>query len=287
MKKVNIIILVGVILSIYASIFGQDKGNETSADRTLRGSGRVNASTLGMEFELPLGSYPGRGISIPINLSYSSKLWRKEYLGNNPDPGANTSSRYKHYAPKFSENAAAGWTTSMATPYIEYVGAKNFYNADGTPVSYDDINCPSTGGGGEIFPHYYVRRILVHLPSGETHELRPDDTPIGFTSSGNSDPYGPYQPNMWNATYYAADGSNIKYIQNSSNNTYRLLIPDGSFYDFNSTAQHLSDRKAVKFTDRNGNYTTYHAPDSNYPNGYWTDTLGKPIAVPIGLQAPA
>lgn len=286
MKKANIIFLTGLVLSICTLVFGQDKGNETAADRTLRGSGRVNASTLGMEFELPLGSYPGRGISVPINLSYSSKLWRLEYLANNPDPGGNQSPCYKHYAPKFSENAASGWTTSMATPYIEYLGAKNFYNADGTPVSNDNITCPTTGGGNETYAHYYIRRIIVHLPSGETHELRPDDTPVGFVNNAATDPTAPAQPAMWNATYYAADGSNIKYVQNSTNNTYRLLMTDGSFYDFDPAAQHLSDRKAVRFTDRNGNYTGYHAPDSTYPNGYWTDTLGRIIAVPLGLQAP-
>lgn len=287
MKKVNIIASILIILGIFMTAFGQDKGNEISADRMLRGSGRVNASTLGMEFELPLGSYPGRGINIPINLSYSSKLWRLEYTGNNPDPGGNSSPCYKHYTAKYSEDSAAGWTTSLATPYIEYVGAENFYNSDGTPVSYDDIDCPTTGDGNGSIPYFYIRRIIVHLPSGETHEMRPDDTPISFTSSGVSDPYGPYQPSMWNATFYAADGSNIKYLQNSTNNTYRLLMADGSFYDFDAAVPHGSDRKAVKFTDRNGNYTTYHAPDPDYPNGYWIDTLGRIIGVPLGLQAPS
>lgn len=289
MRRVNIIVLTGIILSVLVSVFGQDKGNERAVDNTLRGSGRVNASTLAMEFSLPLGAYPGRGINVPINLSYSSKLWRMEYQGNSPLYGTNYSSCYKQYTPVYSENSASGWTTSLATPYIEYLGGRNFYNADGTPYSYDDVTCPDSQTPSADYPYHYVRRIVVHLPGGETHELRPDDTVFSFTSGdcvnnpNTCDPNDPTYPatNMWNATYYAADGSNIKYVQNSSTNTYRLLMPDGSFYDFDQTAPVLANRKATTFTDRNGNYTTY-----NNSNGTWTDTLGRTLSAPIGLTAP-
>ena len=89
MKRANIIASVLVILVIIANVFGQQQ-TENKADQTLRGSGRVNASTLGMEFDMPLGGYSGRGINVPINLSYSSKLWRFESFAsfpgvNNPD----------------------------------------------------------------------------------------------------------------------------------------------------------------------------------------------------------
>src|SRR5215204_2170148 len=53
--------------------FGNE-GDKNSADMSLRGSGRVNPSTLGMELNISLGSYGGRGINVPINLNYSSKL---------------------------------------------------------------------------------------------------------------------------------------------------------------------------------------------------------------------
>lgn len=69
-------------------------------------------------------------------------------------------------------------------------------------------------------------------------------------------------------------------------------MPDGSFYDFDSSAQHGADRKATKFTDRNGNYTTYYGPGSvdnngvTHPNGYWKDTLGRNISIPLAPNAP-
>jgi RHS repeat-associated protein len=280
-----------LIFLLSANVFAGNE-NSASADRTLRSSGRVNPSTLGMEIDIPLGSYPGRGINVPINLSYSSKLWRMQYSGEQPVSGGNNSPCYPNYFVKYSEDSASGWTSSLAVPYIEYTGMNNFYNADGTAVSTYDDDCPSSGPAPGIYPHHYIRRLIIHLPSGETHELRPDDTVISFASSGSNDPSGPYQSYNWNTTYYAVDGSNIKYIQDSTANKYQLQMPDGSFYDFAATP-HSSIRKAAKFTDRNGNYTTYYAPGSvdsdnvTHPNGYWKDTLGRNISIPLAPQAPA
>ncbi|MGC2236076.1 MAG: hypothetical protein WA584_07935, partial [Pyrinomonadaceae bacterium] len=280
-----------LIFLLLANVFAGNENN-ASADRTLRSSGRVNPSTLGMEIDIPLGSYPGRGINVPINLSYSSKLWRMQYSGDLPVAGGNNSPCYPNYFVKYSEDSASGWTSSLAVPYIEYSGASNFYNADGTPVSTYNEDCPSSGPSPGTYPYYYIRKLIVHLPSGETHELRPDDSVISFASSGNTDPSGPYQSYNWNTTYYAVDGSNIKYIQDSYANKYQLQMPDGSFYDFDASTPHGSNRKAVKFTDRNGNYTNYYGPgsiDSNgvtHPNGYWKDTLGRNISIPLTPQMP-
>lgn len=279
--------LISLLLTL--SVFGQDTKN--GADQTLRGSGRVNASTLGMEFSLPLGNYSGKGINVPISLSYSSKLWRMEHNGNNPIPGSSWSDCYPFYYAKYAEDSASGWTSSLAVPYIEYTGLSNSYNYDGTPVSYDDVTCPTYTGGNNSYPYHYVKRLTIHLPSGETHEFRPDDTVTEYASN-NSDPNRPAVAANWDTVYYAIDGSNLKYIQNSSTNTYRLLMPDGSFYDFDPSTQHGAKRKATKFTDRNGNFTTYYGPgstDSNgvtHANGYWKDTLGRNLSIPVAPTAP-
>lgn len=273
MKKANVITSVFIILGILSVVYGQQH-TENKADQVLRGSGRVNGSTLGMELEIPLGSYPGRGINIPVSLSYSSKLWRMNYVSTQPEIN-NPDNCIAINSPQYAENSAAGWTTSLAVPYIEYTGTDNTFNPDGQPTGTDDIFCQPIPPPNTPLPQIIrIKRLNIHLPGGETHELR-DET--GY-AQGNF-------PASFDGIYYAADGSNIKYVQNSSNGTYRLLMPDGSFYDFageHTGLNHATARKAVKFSDRNGNFTTYNDAD-----GTWTDTLGRVISAPFGLDAPS
>ncbi|HVE56684.1 MAG TPA: RHS repeat-associated core domain-containing protein [Pyrinomonadaceae bacterium] len=269
MKRANIIASVWIILGIMTVVFGQ-RHTENKADQVLRGSGRVNASTLGMEMEIPLGAYSGRGINVPVNLSYSSKLWRMDYVTNQPQVN-NPDNCISINQPRYGENSASGWTTSLATPYIEYTGYDNKFTTDGFPHGSEEGLCQTNPP--PMPPAVMIKRITIHLPGGETHELRDE------SGSLNGD-----FPASFDGTYYAADGSNLKYIQNSLNNTRRLLMPDGSFYDFvgSITSLNLATiRKASKFSDRNGNFTTY-----NDTNGSWTDTLGRVLTAPIGLTAP-
>ncbi len=286
MKRVIITLL--LVIGAVGVGFGQKAGS--TSDQTLRGSGRVNPSTLAMEFDLPLASYSGRGINVPISISYSSKLWQMDWQGS-IDGGIVTGGCRSLSEAKFSEKSASGWTTSLATPYIEYVGMDHQFNSDGFPLDNGlCVNAPPPPNNQAA----YIRRLTVHLPSGESHELRADDTPVIWERSSQCPPAYGYScdPNSywlqanWDRTYYAVDGSNVKYIEDSTANpaTYRLLMPDGSFYDFESARSgHYGStaRKAVKFTDRNGNYTSY-----NPTTGVWTDTLGRSLGAPITPTAP-
>ncbi|HMU34919.1 MAG TPA: RHS repeat-associated core domain-containing protein [Pyrinomonadaceae bacterium] len=83
----------------------------------------------------------------------------------------------------------------------------------------------------------------------------------------------------YEGTFYAVDGSNIKYIQDSQNGIFKVQMPDGSFYSMGSGTN--SDRVASTYTDRNGNHIDYYSADNAHPNGYWTDTLGRTIDVPF------
>jgi len=288
MALVRLMFAASLFLICFAASYAQQySGNKP--DQNLRGSGRVNPSTLGVEFDLPLASYPGRGINVPVSLSYSSKLWRLQYnytSGQVNAPGCDTINRAV-----YGENTASGWTTSLSFPYIEYTGKDNMYDQNGRPIDDSAGPCGST----ESYQYGYIKRLTLHLPGGETHELRANDTPVIYDPS-SSCPNSPCDPNQaglqanWDTTYYAADGSNVKYIEDSTTNTYRVLLPDGSFYDLSLSASGLggaSVRKAAKYTDRNGNFTTYHDPDAGHPNGYWTDTLGRNIPIPLAPSAPA
>ncbi|HEY8559355.1 MAG TPA: RHS repeat-associated core domain-containing protein [Pyrinomonadaceae bacterium] len=271
MKKTNIIISAVWLLVILTVVSAQQQHTDNNADQVLRGSGRVNASTLGMELQIPLGAYPGRGINVPVTLNYSSKVWRMEYTDTEPLVNNNDGCVSK-YTPTYAENSAAGWTTSLATPYIEYTGHDNLYNFEGS--AYSGIGCdPVHPTNTPNLAMVRIKRITVHLPGGETHELR---DPSG-NATGNF-------PANFDGTFYAADGSNLKFVQNSAGGTYRLLMPDGSFYDFVADQSYLNRatiRKASRFTDRHGNFTLY-----NDANGTWTDTLGRTLSAPVGLSAP-
>ena len=265
-----------IILAIGNSvIFAQSaQHTENNADQSLRSSGRVNPSSLGMEMSIPIGAYPGRGISIPVSISYSSKVWRMEYNGMEMIGGtANNQGCFSKNIPTYSENSASGWTSSMGIAYVEYTGEDNSFTGEGK--ARDSDFCADTQN-----PNYgYIKRIQIHLPSGASHELRASDIPITYPRTTQPEPI-----NM-SGTYYSVDGSNLKYVEGSR----RLYLPDGSYYDFSTSKSSLGQktiRRATKYRDVNGNQVTYYEPNSTYPNGYWIDTLGKTIPVPLPLSSP-
>ena len=139
------------------------------------------------------------------------------------------------------------------------------YDIEGNVYRDDvDIACNPRGGGTQFNPRC-VKRVLLHMPSGETHELRATDTIQSAAS--------------FEGTFYAIDSSNIIYVQDTGNSIFRAKMPDGSYYDFDGTTH-----QATRFTDRNGNYNEFHS--GTYANGYWTDTLGRDIPLPVGQSAP-
>ena len=188
-------------------------------------------------------------------------------------PLINNPKCYPVHEMKFAEHTASGWSSSLAVPYIEYTGWDNIYDHQGKPNQI--LECP--GSTPESDWRTVIKRITVHLPSGETHELRIDDTKHSFSPLSS--------PPSKNGTYYAVDGSNVKYVEDSDNGTYKLLMPDGSWYEFSSSTSGLGEilvRRANKYTDRNGNYTSFNATTSD-----WTDTLGRTLESPVGLEAPS
>ncbi len=270
---------------------------DNKADQTIRGSARVNPSTLALELQIPLTNYRGRGIEVPLSISYSSKVWRLNYSQSQPAVN-NPDTCIAINEPRYAENSAAGWTTSLAVPFIEYVGADNIYDSGGKPAGTDDPGCtPNTPPGSNS--NAWVRRVALHLPSGEVHELRMNDEVLAYLRSSNCDdndpqticdPNDPALPRNWDGWYYAIDGSNIRYFEDRTNGVFFVQMPDGSRYDLNQTiggSSLATIRKANKLIDRNGNFTTYHEPDPNFPNGYWIDTIGRVIPVPFRPEAPA
>ena len=198
----RIILSLTLIFGVAVFGFGQTTQNtKNTVDQTLRSSGRVNPSTLGMEFDLPLGSYPGRGINLPLGLSYSSKVWRFEVEGNSPG-AANPKTWVEGI---YSERAAAGWTSTLAVPWIELTGSDNRFDQYGRPAT------------PQFIAYSYIRRITVHLP-GASHELRAEDGRLVLPTPGGLPP-----ASAWEGWFHSSDGSGIKYFQNSNKQIFRLF----------------------------------------------------------------
>jgi RHS repeat-associated protein len=195
-----------------------------------------------MTFQVPLGSYPGRGVSLPINLNYSSKVWRLGFI----------KSVYYTYGGSnavaeaiYSEYATAGWTTSLDVPIVEWPKLNDCYWYTGKPYAR-----------GTSYPYTFrVAQVFIHMPDGSTHSLRKSDQV--YQDTGTIDMSG---------TFYAVDGSRMRY-DSSGASTGTLFLADGTRYVFGSGT--------TQYIDRNGN-TLIHTAATRQ----WTDTLGRTIGMP-------
>ena len=273
--KTRRIALSFIVLSLLCAIsYGQRTAyTQNTADLTLRSTGRVNPSTLGMEMQIPLSGYPGRGGGTSINLSYSSKLWRLDaYFGYQVSGGG----FFRSYnRVQYAEDSASGWTVSTAAPFIEYTGEADFYDYLGDHISINCLNCPPS----DPYTHY-IRRLTFHSPDGGSHELRPDDAPHLIDRANIV-----YD---WNGTFHAVDGSKLRYVETAS--SFVLWMPDGSYYTFGPREERSNGRdairRAVSHTDNNGNTIYYNQPAAGSPNGSTTDTMGRTIANVLPQEKP-
>ena len=199
-----------------------------------------------LKMEVPLGNYPGRGISMPVSLRYSSQgLWRVGFINsvyvnvwgyNIPRSVAEAI---------YAEHSTAGWNTSLDVPEIEWPRLNDRFWADGKPY-------PRGYVGGYT---YRIARVFVHMPDGSTHELRKSDQV--YQDSNYIDMTG---------TFYAVDGSRMRY-DSTGETTGTLYLPDGTRWILNAST--------VQCIDRNGNTLNY-----NVATRQWTDTLGRVINMP-------
>jgi RHS repeat-associated protein len=232
-----------------SSSLAQDiKNAQNAADFKQRSDVRVDPSTLSMQLQIPLGSYAGRGqADVPITLYYSPKLWRMNHVANYINEGFST------YRPIYSESSASGWTSSL--DWFKWPSANNTYpNGVDMRLEKYDLN------GNPVTTTTYnrtVARIHVILPDGSRHELRREDTVL------------PAGSNTTTGTFYAVDGSRLRY--ESSSRT--LFMPDGArlVYSYNGSGQ----PDYIYYIDRNGNQNTY-----SYATGQWTDSMGRAFNLP-------
>src|SRR6266852_3546150 len=202
-----------------------------------------NKGSNAVTMQVPLGNYPGRGVSLPVSLNYSTQgLWRIGFINSVYVDTYVGQIRRSVAEAIYAEHSTAGWTTSLNVPELEWPKQNDVYKWTGVPYALGWIN-------GYTFR---IPRVFVHMPDGSTHELRRADQVYG-------DPVV-----EMNGTFYAVDGSRMRYDGNADG-TGVLYLPDGTRYILNgSTTQYI---------DRNGNTL-------NYDGSQWTDTMNRPINMP-------
>ncbi len=209
--------------------------------------GDVNESAA-LSLGVPLGRYKGRGLDLPISLSYSSQAWRIEHLGK---------IRNYELSPPFyvvqsvtqaiyAEHSVAGWKSTLDLPKVEFPKQSD---------AYDYRAQPYPSGTWQGCFGYRIARLYIHMPDGSTHEFRKSDLPY---YSNNIDKIG---------TFYAVDGSRMRYDSTGAD-TGTLYLPDGTRY--------VLGHPTSSVIDRNGNTQVF-----NETTRQWTDTLGRVIVNPL------
>ena len=253
-------------------------GSYTSAD-----IGNINLSNGALNFKLPLGVVGGRGISLPITLNYSSKVWsasRGSDTDNSQDTGPITRKVvYASYADAdngtdFYNLLTPGWT----------VGAAPLLRARTIEIGHFPNSC---------VPAYKLTKLTLILPDKGEVELRDDQTngaPIAVPSNSGCGYRDGYRGPRW----HAADGSGIIYVADSNNGPVQgflagvVITSDGTRYRF-------EDGQGVPFgvtglarchsiTDRNGNRITITSANSEV---HYTDQLGRVTKMQRGAPDPA
>ena len=139
-----------------SSLFAQNvQHTENNQDLGLRSDTRVDPSTLGMSFSIPLASYPGRaGHDLPVAITYSSKVLRLAFRGVDSPP---ISGAVTWTGLEFAEHSTAGWTSTLTPPRIEFTGRGQFYDWQGRAA------CPDVCMPGQTNPgDHYVKRCQTH-----------------------------------------------------------------------------------------------------------------------------
>lgn len=205
-------------------------------------SGAVSDSAI-VSLGVPLGNYPGRGLDLPVSLSYSSTVWRIEHVNEVQNTVAYPGYSIKQSTAQaiYGEHSTSGWKSTLELPQIEFPKLDEIYDYKGKPSSYGY--------------NYRIAKVFIHMPDGSTHELRKGD---GFYNSNSIDMVG---------TFYAVDSSRMRYDSTGAD-TGTLYMSDGTKY--------ILGHPTSSIIDRNGNTQTYSETTRQ-----WTDTLGRVINNPI------
>lgn len=247
---VSSILTMAFVLSCSGFAIAQSSGTQDNVRFT---QGDVNESAT-LSLGVPLGKYRGRGLDLPVSLSYSSNVWRIDHINS----VRNYEVSPPYYIPQtvtraiYAEYSAAGWQSSLDLPKIQFPKSSDSYSykgQDSLPYNY-----PGCYG-------FRIARVWIHMPDGSTHELRKSDAAV--QGGSNVDMVG---------TFYAVDGSRMRYDSTGSD-TGTLYVSDGTRYVLGHPLSYI--------IDRNNNTQTFDETTRQ-----WTDTLGRVIVNPLPPTTP-
>ena len=208
--------------------------------------GHVN-ETATVSLSVPIATFPGRGLDLPINLSYSSSVWRIDHMRAVRNSIVVPHPYYVKQSVTqalYAEHSKGGWKSTLDLPRIEWPKSDEIYDYKGQPAS--------------CCWNYRTARVTIHMPDGSTHELRKSDR---FYISSQVDRSG---------TFYAVDGSRMRF-DSTGVDTGTLFMPDGKRYVLGHPTSYI--------IDRHGNTQTY-----NETTRQWTDVLGRVIPNPLPAE---
>ena len=235
-------IIAGIVLLCVFSclhVANAQSGDQSNVRFT---QGQVNDGAA-VSLSVPLSNYPGRGINLPVGLSYSSSVWRIDHIVSVKNYSVAPPYYIKQSVTQalYAEHSKSGWKSGLDLPQIEWPKLDEIYDYKGRPATccYD----------------YRIAHVTIHMPDGSSHEFRKSDQ---FYNSGSVDMTG---------TFYAVDGSRMRF-DSTGVDTGTLFMPDGSRYVLGHPTSQLVDKL--------GNALNYDETTRQ-----WTDTLGRIISNPI------
>ena len=263
-------------------------GSYTSADL-----GTINLSNGALNISLPLTSVGGRGFSLPLNLSYSSKIWSASREGNFANETGNHPVAYAKYADvenliDIYSRVGPGWT----------IGAAPMLILRGSGIKDN----PTTTCVGDFI--FAITKLSVILPDKGEIQLR-DDATDGAPLAAQIDPSTQCLARDGNRgqRWHASDGSGIVFISDATNGIVRgdlngvLILADGTRYRFaslfnppagspplNLMASGKILARGTSITDRNGNQITITYPVANEVR--YTDQLGRTTKIQKNVPDP-
>jgi hypothetical protein len=234
--------LIICLILLWSFITAAAQANQTNVRFT---EANVNDSAQ-LSFSVPFMSYKGRGVDLPVGLTYSSDVWNIEHYGTVHVLGA---IRQSVTEAVYAKHSIAGWRSTLDLPVIEFPKSS---------VVYDYLGRASSGSSGGQCAPFRIAEVYIHMPDGSTHTLRKSDQPYNSPSSVDM-----------TGTFYAIDGSRMKFVANGTANTGTIYMPDGSYYTIGTSTSTLTDRNdpAVdRHLEPADHQSTAHKPDRGNDN---------------------